>query len=123
MDPKKAECIGHYLFGAGYFAQEDNTLGMVTGAGSAQPHFCLTCPKRAECEDAHERRVRRLAPARAEEFDRLMREARRRDMPPTLAAVWIGRQGKDPFMQEAVENFKRGHADRGRERGPLVRND
>lgn len=121
MDPKKQDCLGHYLYGAGYYAREDNTLGMVTGNGAAQPHFCLTCPKLKDCENEHEERVRRLAPRRAEEFDKRMKQARQRDIPATLAAVWLGKNGLDPYMDQAIENFKKGHADRGRTAGPLVK--
>lgn len=121
MEPKTQDCLGLYLYGAGYYAREDNTLGLVTGHGSAQPHFCLTCPKRAECENEHEQRVRRKAPAQVEIFERRMAQARRRGVPPTLAAVWLAKQGLDPFATIATENFGRGHADRGRQDGPLVR--
>ena len=120
-DPKRQDCLGFYLYGAGYYAREQNTLGLVTGHGSAAPHFCLTCPKRAECEHEHELRVRRLAPKASENFDRLMKQARRRDIPPTLAAVHIAQQGLDPFALQAVENFKVGHADRGQIDGPLTK--
>lgn len=109
-----------YLYGAGWFARDDNTLGLLTGAGTTQPHFCLTCPKQAECENEHEQRVRRTQPAAVETFDRLMKQARRRNMPATLAAVWIGKSGRDPFMNTAVENFKQGHQDRGRESRSLA---
>ena len=121
MDPRKQECLGHYLYGAGYFAQQTNTLGFVTG-GENPPHFCLQCPKRAECEDAHEQRVRRLRPAQVEKFERVMREAVRREIPPTMAARMLSNQpGGDPFAEEAVENFKRGHRDHGKTTGPLIR--
>lgn len=121
MNPKTQECLGYYLYGAGHQAQEDNTLGLVTGEGAARPHFCLSCPKRTECEDEHEKRVRRIAPEAAEEFDRLMKEAQGRGMAPTLAAVLLGKRGLDPYAIEAIENFKRGHADRGRESGILTK--
>lgn len=120
MDPKAQECLGLYLYGAGYYSRDENTLGLVTGQKSP-PHFCLGCVARARCEDEHERRVRERLPEMAETFDRLMAEARARDIPPTLAAVMIGQQGKDPYALVAAENFTQGHADRGRSAGPLVR--
>lgn len=120
MDPRKQECFGEYLYGAGYFSRDDNTLGLMTGSESP-PHFCLRCPRQAECEDEHERRVRDAHPEATELFDRRMREGQRRGAPPTLLAMAIGREGGDPFALVAVENFKRGHAERGRDAGPLVR--
>lgn len=122
MNPKTQECLGHYLYGAGYYAQQTNTLGLLSRDRKPAPHFCLTCPKLAECEDAHERRVRRLRPAQVEKFERLMREAQRRGIPPTMVARMLSNQpGGDPFAEEAVENFKQGHRDHGRKTGPLVR--
>lgn len=119
INPKKQECLGHYLYGAGYFARDENTLGLVTG-NQSPPHFCLRCPKREECEDEHERRVRERLPEAAEKFDRLMAEARRRGVPSTLAAAVLSKRGLDPYALAAIENFNRGHADRGRQSGPLV---
>lgn len=120
MNPKTQDCLGHYLYGAGYFARDDNTLGILTGAGSSQPHFCLSCPKRAECENEHEKRVRRIREREADRFDRLMKRAVSKGFQPTLAAAFFGKKGLDPYMTVAVENFTRGHADRGRVSGPLV---
>jgi hypothetical protein len=118
MDPKVPECVGFYLYGAGYYSRDENTLGLVTGRKSP-PHFCLSCVARERCENEHERRVREKLPEMAEEFDRLMTEAQRRGVPPTLAAVAIGQRGKDPYALMAVENFKLGHAHRGSVAGPL----
>jgi hypothetical protein len=119
MDPKVPECVGFYLYGAGYYSRDENTLGLVTGQQSP-PHFCLTCVARERCENEHERRVRDKLPEMAEQFDRLMAEALRRDIPVTLAAVMIGKEGKDPYALVAVENFNLGHAHRGSIAGPLV---
>lgn len=120
LDAKKQECVGLYLYGAGAMARDDNTLGILTGRGSSEPHFCLSCPKRAECEDEHERRVRRIQPQATERFDRMMKRAVRKGFPPTLAAVFLGTRGLDPYMLVSVENFTRGHADRGQISGPLA---
>jgi hypothetical protein len=119
MDPKTQDCIGLYLYGAGYFARDQNTLGLVTGQKSP-PHFCLSCPKRAECEDRHEMLTRERMPALCEVFDRRMSEAQRRGVPPTLAAMYLAKKGLDPFAKTATDNFNRGHGDRGRTAGPLV---
>lgn len=122
MDPKQAECVSFYLYGAGWYSKEDNSLIMATGrAGKRPDHFCLTCPKQEECTNEHERRVRRLQPAAAEKFDVRMKQALKRGMGATLAAVHLGRMGLDPYATAAVENFKQGHADRGAKDGALIR--
>jgi hypothetical protein len=119
MDPLAQECMSLYLYGAGWFAQDQNTLSLLAG-GEAPPHFCLQCPKNEECQDEHEKLVREQLPAEAETFDRLLNGAVRRGMPATLAAVRIGQQRQDPFALVAVDNFKRGHAERGRVSGRLA---
>ena len=122
MDPKKQECMSFYLYGAGFFSRDENTLSLLRDGGkTTPPHFCLSCPKRAECENGHERRVRATQPAPVERFDRLMKRAARKGFPPTLAARLIGKDGNDPFANDAIENFKRGHADRGAILGPLIK--
>lgn len=123
MDPKTQECLGLYLYGAGYYARDDNTLSMVTartGKRETPPHFCLSCRKREECEAEHEERVRAAAPEAAGRFDELMGQARSRGVPPTLAAVHLATRGLDPYAKVAVDNFSRGHGDRGRKSGTLV---
>lgn len=120
MNPREQDCFGLYLYGAGYFSRDDNTLGLLT-RNQSPPHFCNRCPKHEACEDEHEKRVRERAPEAAEQFDRLMREGRRRGIPPTLMAVVLGKEGKDPYAIVAIENFNRGHGDRGRQTGPLVK--
>lgn len=120
MDPRTQECLGFYLYGAGYFARDDNTLGVLRGERNTR-HFCLgECPLRQECEDKHEERVRELLPEDCERFDRMMHDARSRGIPPTLAAVKLGERGLDPYMRIALDNFKRGHGDRGRSAGLLA---
>lgn len=119
MNPNDQECFSLYLYGAGFKARDDNTLGMLTGNPSP-PHFCLSCIRREECEDAHEQRVRELLPERAERFDQKMKEAINRGLGATLAAVLLGQRGLDPFAEVAVDNFKRGHGDRGKQSGTLV---
>lgn len=122
MDPKTQECLSRYLYGAGYYSRDQNTLGLI-GANPTKtpPHFCLSCRLRAECEDAHEKRVRRIRPAEVEKFDRSMKRAVRRGVPPTLLARLLANRDGDPFAAVAVENFKEGHRDRGARAGTLVR--
>lgn len=119
MNPREQECIGLYMFGAGYFARDENTLSLLTD-GKVPPNFCLGCRVREECENRHERRVRRLLPTKAEKFDRAMRVAVKKGIGPTLAAVMLAKKGLDPFAELAIDNFARGHAERGRTAGPLV---
>lgn len=125
MDPRKQECFGLYLYGAGYMSRDDNTLSVVAVSGVKQQreHFCMRCPKRKPCELAHERKVRESRPDLAERYDGLIAEGRRRAAPETLLKFLIGRDGKDPFANVAVENFNRGHAERGRLDGLIVHSD
>lgn len=120
MDPKKQECFGQFLYGAGYFSRDENTMSIAIVGRSAEGNFCTRCPRRKGCEEAHERRVRTDKPAAAEQYDRLVREGQRRGVPQALLKFLIGRDGRDPFAGTAVENFKRGHADRGQEAGTLI---
>lgn len=122
MDPKAQECVSRYLYGAGYYARDQNTLGLISAnPGATPPHFCLTCPKRDECEDEHEKRVRQHQPAAVERFDRAMKRGIHRGVPPTLMARMLSNQGEDPFAAAAIENFQEGHRDRGAKSGALVK--
>ena len=127
-DPTKQECHGLYLYGAGYFSRDDNTLSFAIGRGVASarqppPHFCLTCLRRNSCEAEHERRVREAHPGQVELFDLRMREAERRGFSPTIAKLFLGQQGLDPFATAAIDNFNRGHAERGQHSGLIVHSD
>lgn len=117
MDPRKQECFGHFLYGAGWFSRDENTLGM------RGEHFCQRCPRYVACEREHDRRVRATAPAAVEAYDRLIAEGRRRGLSALLVKLLLGQRGKDPFAAAAVENFNRGHAERGQEAGFLVHSD
>src|SRR6201986_2927665 len=110
LDPRKQECHGLYLYGAGYFSRDDNTLSL---PATAHRHFCMTCPRSASCETEHERRVRADQPGRAELFDPRIREAGVRGYSEMVTKLFLGQRGLDPFAIVAVENFNRGHADRG----------
>lgn len=122
MDPRKQECMGRFLYGAGYFARDDNTLGLITG-NSTPPHFCMSCPQRKRCEDLHERRVRQEVPAEVDSYERIVREGKARQVPESLVKLLAGRNGKDPYANVAAANFNEGHADRGRVAGMLVHSD
>ena len=113
MDPRTQECVGRYLYGAGYYSRDQNTLGLVLGQKSP-PHFCLQCPLVQACEEKHEERTRRKMPAMVETFERTMAEGRRRNIPPTMLAAKLSQAGKDPFAALAIENFGQGRADRDR---------
>lgn len=119
MDPKQAECVSFYLYGAGWYSRDENTLSILRG--KRPEHFCMGCVKLEECTNEHERRVRRLQPAAAEKFDVRMKQAINRGMGATLAAVHLARMGLDPYATAAIENFKQGHADRGAKDGALIR--
>jgi hypothetical protein len=120
MDPKTQECVSFFLYGAGFHAKDENTLAIVTGQKNP-PHFCLSCIRRDDCQTQHAARVREMMPEEAETFDRLMAEGTRRGMPPTLTAALLAKDGRDPFAAVAVDNFKRGHADRGVRDGTLTK--
>lgn len=122
IDPRKQECFGVYLYGAGYYSRDDNTLALVTGAAgrSIPEHFCLRCPRQVQCEQEHERLVSEALPEEAELFDRLIKDAIRRDLPASLAAAYASKKGVNPYASVAMDNFARGHADRGKVSGPLT---
>lgn len=123
MDPRKQECHGLYLYGAGYFSRDQNTLAVVSSHDADPPHFCLTCPRRESCEAEHDRRVRANHPAEVELFDRRMAEADRQGFRPTVIRLLLSQKGLEPFVRVAIENWSAGHGDRGRESGFLVHSD
>lgn len=112
MDPKKAECVGFFLYGSGYFARESATAGLLLGAGRSE--FCGDCPVKARCEKQHVRRVRQMRQEEVIEFDREVREGKKRGLTPLLVSIGRYKAGRpDPFMATALENFQRGMGDRG----------
>lgn len=119
MDPRKQECHGEYLYGAGYFSRDDNSLLLV----NRPEHFCRQCPRMTSCEQELDRRVRDAVPADVERFERILAEAQQRGYAPALARMLLGRKGLDPFARAAVMNFNRGHAERGSQAGFLVHSD
>lgn len=126
MDPRKQECFGLYLYGAGYFARDENTLSIVVSGRERRTepkNFCMMCPRHASCEKTHNARVRNDAPALAAEYERLMQQAQRRGASAMLAKLMIAREGRDPFQEQAIANFNKGHADRGQLSGLIVHSD
>jgi len=119
MNPKKLECRGLFLFGAGYYARDDNTLGIVTGR-KTPPHFCMRCPIAAECEKEHQTRVADQMPEAVELFERAIIEAHNRGIPLALVAAKLGALDKDPYALVAAQNFEAGHRARGKISGTLV---
>jgi hypothetical protein len=119
MDPRKQECHGLYLYGAGYFSRDENTLAIA----SADVHFCQRCPRMASCEQEHARRVRSATPAEVEAFERSVAQAQHHGFSALLAKLFLGQKGRDPFARAAIENFNRGHSDRGRISGLIVHSD
>lgn len=112
MDPKKAECVGFFLYGSGYFTRESATAGLLLGAGRSE--FCGDCPVKARCEKQHVRRVRRDSEEAVTEFEAEVREGLRRGLTPLLVSIGRYKEGRpDPFMATALENFQRGMGDRG----------
>jgi hypothetical protein len=120
MDPRKQDCFAQYLYGAGWFSRDDNTLSLLRGESGATPHFCLGCHARTDCE-AHQRaRVRSEQPEQVEEFDRAVKEAGDHGITYLLVEAALAPKGLNPFYNDAIESFKRGHADRGAVAGTLT---
>jgi hypothetical protein len=123
MDPRKQECIGFYLYGAGYFSRDENTLGLVTAAPlptTATRHFCARCPAVEECERRQHQRVAAERPEQTRHFDDAIERVSRHGIAPETAAYVLAQRGLNPHFADAMDNFKRGHADRGRLAGPLT---
>jgi hypothetical protein len=120
LDPHKQECFGFFLYGAGAMARDENTLGVALGR-EANDHTCSRCPRRVECEAEFERRVRDAMPWAVERFERAMTVGTKRGYPPSLVKAYLAKKDQDPFASMAIDNFKRGHADRGRRDGALLR--
>lgn len=112
MDPKKQECRGSYLYGSGYYANQDDAKKRVTGRPAS---FCAECPGRKRCEEAHVQRVRAGRPEEVETFERRVQEGLRRGASATLVQAYLMKQGQpDPFMAVALANYQQGMADSGR---------
>lgn len=100
--------MGLYLYGAGYFAREDQRLGILRGERT-EASFCSSCPGRRRCEIEHEARVREKVPEAVDLFERQIKEGARRGATRAIVAVARMKSGDpDPFMALALENYKRG---------------
>lgn len=124
FNPKEAECEGFYLYGSGYYAREDQQMAIVRGERT-EASFCNdTCPVRERCELKHRERTKELLPAEVETFERQCEVAwkKHRMSPLVVAAMRMKRADPEPYMKVALENYRRGAADRRAERGsPIVR--
>jgi hypothetical protein len=108
MNPRKAECMGLYLYGSGYFAREDQQLGILRGERT-EATFCNECPVKQKCEKEHARRVRAQSPQEVEIFKAEVAKAARRGISSTLVAAARAKAGRpDPYMALALENYHRG---------------
>lgn len=112
MNPRTAECRGFYLYGSGYFAREDQRVGMLRGERT-EATFCSECPLQRSCEREHGERVRAAKPQEAQEFADEVQAAARRGISQMLVAAARAKAGSpDPYMQAALENYHRGVKDR-----------
>lgn len=123
MNPKDAECLGHYLYGSGYFAREDQQMAIVQGART-EASFCNdTCPMktRERCELMHRERTKERLPDEVEKFERQCEQGAARGLSPLMiAAMRMKRADPEPYMKMALENYRRGASDRRRERGSAI---
>jgi hypothetical protein len=122
MDPKKAECEGHYLYGSGYFAREDQQAAILMGRRT-ESTFCSECPAQRRCIERHRTRV---ADERSEDwatYVELLRQARRRGLSEDLVEATLMRQGNpSPPMSVALLNYRKGVEHRRRATGSALRN-
>lgn len=111
MDPRKQECRSLFLYGSGYYANEDEAKKRVTGRRAS---FCAECPARRRCEKEHVLRVSASRPEEVERYERRVAEGKRRGVSPTLLQAAMMQAGiADPFLTAALVNFQRGMGERG----------
>lgn len=112
MNPRKQECFGLYLYGAGYFAREDQRAGILRGERT-EASFCGECPARGGCEAHHNERMKETRAEAVDVFEGQVRQAERRRVPRRLVSVARMQSGDpDPYMAGALENYQRGVRDR-----------
>lgn len=126
MDPRKAECMGYYLYGSGHMARDDVRMAIVQGRDSRNlsSSFCNDeCPLRSRCEEKHRERVLGLLPDEADTFEREVRAGKKRGFSREFIGIMRMRRGNpDPFYKVAQENFRRGAEDARRVAGsPVVK--
>lgn len=110
FDPRKQECHGIYLYGAGYHAREDQSKEVLTGQASS---FCNECPAERSCWERHRSRTAEVSPEHVERYERERRDAEKRGIGAALfAANKFRERDPDPYFRLSQENFQRGIADR-----------
>lgn len=112
LDPRIQECMGLYLYGAGYMERDDKRSARVKG--QAQGNYCHEeCPLLDSCQERHAAHVTETQPEEAEKFGNAMRSAvRDRGIPESMAEAALQKQ--NPFMLVAIENYKAGLSGRRR---------
>jgi hypothetical protein len=113
VNPDKQECFGLYLFGAGYYADEDESRKATIGD---ETHFCQRCLRAPECMDDLRGRVKHDRPDLVDEYDQLMKAAERRGVPELTASYHLSRIGKHPYATKSSSNFSLGRTQRRREK-------
>lgn len=112
MNPRTQDCMGLYLYGSGFYAREDQRVGILRGERT-EATFCSECPGKRRCEAEHGQRTRASAPEETERFEQEVKKAERRGMSRTLLAMARMKAGRpDPYMTGALENYHRGVRDR-----------
>lgn len=109
MEPREQECRGRYLYGAGFYAREDEQVAILRGESSSSTTFCQDCQVNIACERAHRARAAELLPEEVEEFEREVVRMKGQGGSELVAAAARMRQGRpDPFAKLASENFVAG---------------
>lgn len=121
MDPKKAECIGLYLYGSGYYAREDQQAAILMGR-RIEATFCSECPLQARCVAQHRDRTAKAMPEEWEEYVERVRKARRRNVSEDLVEATLMRAGiPSPLMTVAMHNYRTGVEHKRRVTGTPLR--
>lgn len=121
MDPKKAECVGLYLYGSGYYAREDQQAGILMGKRT-EATFCAECPLQTRCIEQHRLRTKAAAPEEWEVYVEQVRLARKRGVSEAMVEAVLMRAGKpSPLMSVALDNYRKGVEHRRRVTGNGLR--
>jgi hypothetical protein len=121
MDPKKAECVGFYLYGSGYYAREDQQAAILMGKRHDST-FCMECPVLQRCVEKHRERTRDTMPDEWSAYTEQVRKARRRGISETLVEAVLQRAGHpSPLMTVALRNYKQGVEHKRRVTGTPLR--
>lgn len=110
IDPQEQECHGLYLYGSGYYAEEDQIKERLMNQPTS---FCGECPRERSCWDQHRERTGELSAEHVERYERERRKAEKRGVGAALFAATKFREGDpDPYYRLSQRNFHRGVADR-----------